>query len=822
MKHWFANFCQISAVLTACFGATMVSASQAPNPRASSATSSVRTDVRDSKRSTTSATAAGARSATARRNARVTNRSATNQNVSNARSAARQVVANPNRGMGTSGIITIRSASPAIVRSATMTGANVARSGTNIANAGVGRMATARATAVFSDVSKIGGGYAKCRDSYATCMDQFCANANDTYRRCFCSSRFEEFRDTEAALDEAKTLLQRFEDTNLAAVDLTASEVDAMYSATIGEMAIKSDVSGAQAALNEIGALLSGEKKAGSSSNAQNDLLAGGFGGLDFAVDMNDIWSNSGSSSIFDSGADLDLSALEGTKLYNSAHEQCEKLSREACGDNVVFNMAKSAYNIMITQDCNAYEKKINSQREAVKSTVRQAEKYLREARLENYRAHNSADINECIDKVKTAITTDAACGDNYNRCLDYSGAYINQANGEPIYSPRLFELADVITLDGADGDGDVLGQNPRFNQFLDEKRKFAETALDTCRDQADIVWQEFKRSALIEIAQAQDNKIEQVKNSCVSTMADCYDTQTNALKEFDNTTAQSSGAISAYAARSMCEDKVIACASLYGNTDGCEFDGNGKITAGNDNRTSDISAGVRCGLTALLSFVDSVDEMRIAEGCDEAIDNYLQEICTPSVQGQVYPWNCRKLAFDGGAGSLTDMVQQYAGLNCLDPSATDRSYNALPDQTKLKVERALQTVREQMDYVLSSACEELDGYWLDSSDGGDDDVDLMSFYHNVYGSTSSTSADIPGAKTWGRCVQNTTRMTCLAFNDLEYASDTVASYDLTRDECTFSDTWYETQCQMLGNGYMVNGICYSKPYEASEDKTED
>ena len=136
----------------------MVSASQAPNPRASSSVSSVRTDVRDSKRSTASATAAGARSATARRNARVTNRSATNQNVSNARSAARQVVTNPNRGMGTSGIITIRSASPAIARSATMTGANVARSGTNIANAGVGRMATARATAVFSDVSKIGGG----------------------------------------------------------------------------------------------------------------------------------------------------------------------------------------------------------------------------------------------------------------------------------------------------------------------------------------------------------------------------------------------------------------------------------------------------------------------------------------------------------------------------------------------------------------------------------------------------------------------------------------------------------------------------------------
>ncbi len=820
MKCRFANFCQISAVLMACFGISSAMAAQAPNPRGgASVASSARADARDSRRASESATVAGARSATARRSARVASRNASNQHVSNARSAGRQVTANPNRGLGTSGIITIRSASPAIARSATMTGANVAGSGTNIANAGVGRMATARATAVFSDVTKIGGGYAKCRDAYATCMDQFCANANDTYRRCYCSSRFQEFRDTEAALDEAKTLLQRFQDTNLTAVDLTTAEVEAMYTATIGEMAIKSDVSGAQAALSEIDDLLSGRKKAGSASGG-NATAAGGFGNLDFSMDMDDIWSNSGTSSIFDTGGSVSMDDLEGEKLYNSAHEQCEKLSREACGDNTVFNMAKSAYSIMITQDCNTYEKKINSQREAVKNTVRQAETFLREARLENYRAHNSADINECIDRVKDAIMADAACGDNYNRCLDYSGAYINQANGTPIYSPRLFELADVITLDGADGDGDVLGQNPRFNQFLDEKRKFAESALDTCRDQADIVWQEFKRSALIEIAQAQDNKLEEVKNSCVSTMADCYDTQTNALKEFDNTTAQSSGAISAYAARSMCEDKVIACASLYGNTDGCKFDGNGKITAGNDSTIGGANAGMRCGLTALLNFVDSVDDVRIAEGCEEAIDKYLVDLCTPTVRGQTYPWNCRKMSYDGVSGSLTDLVEKFAVLNCFDPNVAqaDRTYDALPAQTKVKVTRALENIREQMDYQLDTACSDLDGYWLDASDDGDDDVDLMAFYQNVYGSTSSTSADIPGAKTWGRCVQNTTRMTCLAFNSSEGMSDAVAAYDATRDECVFSDAWYATQCQMLGNGYMVNGICYTKPYEPPVD----
>ena len=50
-------------------------------------------------------------------------------------------------------------------------------------------------------------------------------------------------------------LLAQFEDNNLNAVDKTAAEVDAMYSATIGEAAIKNDTSAAQSVLNEIGDL---------------------------------------------------------------------------------------------------------------------------------------------------------------------------------------------------------------------------------------------------------------------------------------------------------------------------------------------------------------------------------------------------------------------------------------------------------------------------------------------------------------------------------------------------------------------------------------
>lgn len=723
----------------------------------------------------------------------VSGRSATRQNVvnSNAATTARSATTN-----------TSRAASSNVARSAVShSGASSARSAINTSN--VSRAASARATAVFDDISKIGGGYATCREAYATCMDQFCANANDTYRRCFCSSKYIEFRDTEAALDEAKLLLMRFEDNNLNAVNLTAEEVNAMYTATAGEQAIKNDTSGAAQMLSEIGDLLSGNKKPSSSSGTSGTSL--GVLNFDFSSDLGDIWNGSSSDSIFSSGSGVDLASLEGQDLYNQANKQCLSLIADSCENDAVLTMAKSAYNILITQDCNTYEKRINSQKETVQQTVRTAEKYLREARLEEYRSHNSADVNECIAKVKSAITAETACGANYKKCLDYTGAYIDANTGEPIYTARLFQLENLITLDGANSD--VLLQNPQFDSFLETRKMFATTALDSCRDISATVWEEFKRSAIIEIAQAQDAKIEEVKMSCVSTMAECYDTQTNALKNFDDTTAKASGAISAYAAKAMCQEKVTACAALYGNNSTCQFDGNGHLT----------SSAEACGLKALLAFVDTVDEVRVAEGCATAIDNYVQELCTPTTGDMGFPWNCRTKSLGDVAGtstasgvnaSIADNIRYFAVQNCSDPTLDNKTYDRLPLQTKNQVEKAIQNISEQLDYQFMDVCEELDGYWLDSEGEveGSNGTLLTAFYTTVYGSSGANESQMD----WGRCVENTTMIRCLAYNSGE--EETVASYDRTKDECSFTDSWYEVQCTLLGNGYYENGICYVAP----------
>ncbi len=828
VKYMFSNFAKFSAVLAAVVLSCDAIADQAPNPRsavsvnAAGARGSVnveRTSRRDGVvRERDVANTTSARSAVVSRSGTVAGRAGAAKAVT-ARSATSQSrdVSGVARSAKTTATTARSAMSGAIMRDISgIAGHQNARSAIrgNVSHSGMARAASkARATALFTDISKLGGGYTACRESYATCMDQFCGAANDTYRRCFCSERFTEFHDMELAMDEAKVLLQRFEDNNLNAVNKTAAEVNAMYSATVGEAAIKNDTSGAQNILNEIGDLLSGKKKASQNNNASGSL---GIMSLDFSTDMDDIWG--GGSDIFGSNdKGVDLSTLEGTALYNESNKQCLELIGGNCENNAVLNMATSAYNIMITQDCNAYQKQLDKKREQVMATVRQAEKMLRDARLEEYRAHNSADVNDCLDKVKSALLMDTACGANYKRCLDYSGVFMTPT-GEPIYSQRLYLLAEQISLDGG---SDVLAQNKNFDAFLDSKKIFASSALDSCRDIADTVWTEFKRSALIEIAQAQDAKIEEVKMSCVSTMKECYDTQRGALKSFDDTTAQTSGALAVYAAKDMCQEKVNACASLYGDPDGCEFDGNGKLTAESTTK--------KCGLASLLNFVDSVDDVRVAEGCAAAVENYAKELCTPTAKDSTYgyPFNCAKMkkiddngATEFGTESLEGLLSRYAVDYCANPADSENSdesdeddkykvsggwYGNLPSEVTRQVESLIDSISEEVVAQLSEACEKLGGYWRTDEEESD--------YRNFAVTLFGRSEDLTGG-TYGACKENSVRTICEGYN--EGLETPVATYDVGKDECKFTNVWYQERCGWLG-GYFENDVCYVLPFEKQE-----
>ena len=788
LKHNICNFVGLLTIGTLVFGAVPGLAAAPSNPRGVSGDVNARAKTSD--------------------DSGVIQRSAT-PNVTTRGNAARSGIAGRVSARGAvtsnvarSGAIVIRSNTPAatVLRSASARNESVpANTNRSATSNGVSRSALSRATAIFNDVSKIGGGYASCRDAYATCMDQFCANANDTYRRCFCSSRFTEFRDTEDALNQAKELLMQFEDNNLNAVDKSAAEVEDMYSATVGEAAIKKDTSGAAKILDQIGDLLSGKKSSTKNINASLGLIT-----VDtISGDIDDIWGNNNSGSVFStSGSGVNLADLEGESLYNASNQQCVSMMADNCSSDAVLQMARSSYSIMITQDCNTYEKKIDKQKESVKQTVRTAEKYLREARLEEYRNHNSADVNECMARVKTALTADTACGENYKRCLDgETGVYINPTTGDAIYTPRLYNLTSLINLSGNINDSDILLQNPSFNSFLDSKRNRAATALDTCRAIADTVWTEFKRSALIEIAQAQDEKIEEVKMSCISTIKQCYDDKTSQLNDFDDTTAKAAGATGAYAAKAMCAEKVAACAALYGNgAEQCNIE-NGVI-----------KNAISCGLSALMSFVDSVDNSRIADACETSIKSYVTKLCTPDIGSASYPYKCRDVEF-GSEGeydtpdnstTLYALVGRYATANC-------GSDDSVKSNVKGQIKSYIEEARSELASMMENLCTKTySGVWTGDYDNattisaGINDADLnTNFYTIVFAGNKTNKAKI------GWCKENNKKAQCEAQDALTGGNGYV-TYNATLDDCVFAEGWYENRCRLIGGVWdSDDGACY-------------
>jgi len=678
---------------------------------------------------------------------------------------------------------------------------------------------TARATAIFNDMSKMGTGYAQCYEAYNTCMDQFCAGANNIFRRCFCSDKFKQFRNTESAIDQAKSLLVEFNDNNLNAVDKTPEEVKAMYSATAGEKALKRDTSAASKMLAQIEDLLSG-KTTTVYSGQTVDLSSVNF------LDISDIWA---SPDDWLSTGGRNMSQLEGLELYNEAGRQCQNTIAASCPDQATLNMVRSAYSILIAQDCNTYERKVATTKETIAQTVRQAYNILRQARLDEYRAHNSPDVNTCLAKVRDLILSDNVCGPGYKRCLDPTGMYINATTGMPIYSPRLFNLANSIKLSDT---GDPVSNNPMFSRNLDTKRKFAQTALDTCQNIADTVWNEFKKAAIIEIAQAQNDAIESVKNTCVSTMKECYDTQNNALAGFDTTTAQASGALAAQTTRYMCADKVLACAALFcGNANYNALSTDAGVCPPCNLSGSQITNADQCGLQSLLTFVGSVSDMQAAEGCKAALQNYAVQICTPpGTSSYGYPYGCRIQNEE----TTRQQLQTYARSHCQilnSATGTDPSSEWCPNcvaGTNTAIESLLAEIREGISSNLQSLCNKYGGMWATDKDAviamGEDSVTLEpSFLSSVYGgidnlrratmvgtgssatrgfelTTDASGKSVIKTSTLsyigtGMCLLSSAAVSCRQ-QDKDTGGMGYVTFNPITGECDFDDGWYRIRCE--------------------------
>ena len=464
----------------------------------------------------------------------------------------------------------------------------------------------ARATLTMNTMhsNTFGTGYNTCRDAYFTCMDQFCSTANDTYRRCACSSKLGEVQSRERALSNAADQLSDFHNLNMAVIDKTAAEVTAMTTATTGEFtqSISKDNPASASALAGISDVLSKTKNKSLSTQ----------GTLDIAGNINEIWSTS------DLAGGTNIANLTGEALYNAVHAQCSQMVIDKCPDQTTQNMVVSAYGMYIENDCSLIISELDKKLTNANKIIRDSEREMNLARLENYNAHNSTSINDCIAQVRVDITANTACGPDYVHCLDITGRYLNIETGEPIYSPNFYQLESQVSLSG-----DILTNetNRLLVAELNKKRNYATRGLDTCRDIADAVWDEFMRQAITEIYQGQQERIRNVKNECLDVVNKCYDTQSQSLKDFSNIKEQMLLGSRLELSEQMCREKLDACSNLYG--------------------------GGSHGMAELITAMHDITSQQIAKDCQTTLFAYARDLCAvPSNDSlHAYPFACRVYA---------------------------------------------------------------------------------------------------------------------------------------------------------------------------------
>ncbi len=495
----------------------------------------------------------------------------------------------------------------------------------------VSRVATNVSTKTFST------NYNSCRDAYFTCMDQFCATLDDTYRRCVCSSKLSSIKKQEKKLSQTEDSLKDFEDLNIDAISKTASEVKSMSSASAGEKAIRKDRSKSEQTLQNISSVLKNSKHQSLSTN----------GTLDIAGDIKQIWSTTdliGGSNIAD---------LTGEALFNAVHTQCNELVKEDCASSDL-KMIASAYGMYIENDCSVIQNEIDKKMVVANAAIRETRHKMQDARLENYDAHNSLNINDCVARVYDTLTDDLACGTNFVHCLDFSGKYLNATTGAAIYSPDFYQIENQLSLSG-----DILknGKNAAFITMLNKKRDFAEQDLDLCRDNADEVWNEFMRQAIVEIYQGQQKRVSDVKSECLQVVNKCYLNKSESLQNFSDSYSQMVFVKTLELSEEMCADKLNTCSNLYG--------------------------GGPEGLNTLIITMTGITDLTIEQSCPDLLAMFARSICAvpESDSGHYYPYGCRKYApgenyYASNPLCNTTLVNPFSRSDILTTQTITENYN--------------------------------------------------------------------------------------------------------------------------------------------------
>lgn len=393
--------------------------------------------------------------------------------------------------------------------------------------------------------------YKKCRTVFYDCMDEFCANKDSDLKRCACSTRINEFRGNKENLAMVEEKLLDF-GQRLLTVSMNKEDAAALNVATEGELAFnQKDTSQSKKMLDEIA------KKLNTSFDNSN-----------FDQGLNAISLSLNPDAAFDSldpTAGASTTTKSGTALYSASLPICREMAMEFCSAEELA-IAEGGYQMMIEQDCNTVKKSYQTQADQARTKVFESGALLDMSRLNVHQERNSDDILTCKNKMLNMLTDSTVCGTNMEKCLDTSGQYIDPTTGEAFLTTNLANLATLIKR--PTGGETWSAKNTRYVTFLNGKKKFLEPAMEKCQDIADIVWDSFIEDALSQIKIAQDAKLETVRQSCTTLVAQCTNEALESIEDFDARAISIFGINADKTANAMCADIKSTCTALFRATD--------------------------------------------------------------------------------------------------------------------------------------------------------------------------------------------------------------------------------------------------------------
>jgi len=410
------------------------------------------------------------------------------------------------------------------------------------------RLGLSRAATTQTRESVMQRDFGKCKSVFFDCMDEFCANKDSQLKRCACSARTGEFKNTQKSLDNVEDKLLDFSQ-RLLQVNMDPADAAVINQESEGERAYNAtkDKTASRKTLDEIAAKLN----TSFDSAERNNMSA-----LSWSLDMDTAFDS------VDSLSGVSTTAKSGVALRNAALPICREMAAEVCSDNDI-SLVENSYNMAIEQDCNTVRKSYETQTATARNKILESGALLDMTRLNNYQENNSDDILTCKSKMLNTLTNTNVCGENLTKCLDISGRYINPTTGTAFLSPDLVQLSDLIARPTNGDNWSRVPKNSSFISFLNSKKKYIEPATKNCQAIADDVWNGFIDDALSQIKIAQNAKLEEIRQSCTTLMAECLDDAKQNLSDFDSRALSTFGVMTDKTANALCENVKASCSAV-------------------------------------------------------------------------------------------------------------------------------------------------------------------------------------------------------------------------------------------------------------------